>query len=340
MSIKFSRNLPNPQARVSQELSEHFPESFREHQSLREYSAMGVGGVADYFVLINNSDQLSKAGAIANRAKIPYCVFGAGGMILVSDVGYPGLAILNRASAVSIDEGSGRVMVETGARTGELANYLASRGMGGAEYLCAFPGTIGGAVLTDAQFLGNGVRRLVRALIVWLPVGDEGKIVRMENGAEMEDFYRVMVPDIQKKPILLSLELQTTKLAVELCISRLVALRRRADRPQKTLRMIGYPFSPYLPQEIDWRRAAEKELGRELKLNSNPNIIELRKPLVASSLIRDAISRFRLLGEEKLNRRLAERLTYLGYWPNEEGKEFGADSKNNNHQLSATKTSD
>jgi UDP-N-acetylmuramate dehydrogenase len=80
-------------------------------------------------------------------------VFGSGSNVLVGDLGVRGLTIENRTDAV---EGPGqngagyKVRVASGVSFAALARRMAAAGYAGIEWACGIPGSLGGAVVTNA----------------------------------------------------------------------------------------------------------------------------------------------------------------------------------------------
>ena len=69
---------------------------------LAPFTTYQIGGPADYFVEVHGSHELAEAVRTARSAKVPYFVLGTGANILVTDKGFRGLVIRNRADAVKV----------------------------------------------------------------------------------------------------------------------------------------------------------------------------------------------------------------------------------------------
>lgn len=128
-----------------------------EGEELKSYTTIGVGGIADYFYVAKTLEELVRSVAAARSIGAPYRVIGLGSNILISDSGYPGLLILNRTSELNIDFSSGRVIVESGVPLSRLILEAAGQGLGGLEQLYGIPGSIGGAIITNAGAHGVSI---------------------------------------------------------------------------------------------------------------------------------------------------------------------------------------
>ena len=122
--------------------------SLETHVALQDQLAFGVGGVADFFVDVHTLDELVRAVSAAQTTQVPYLVIGQGSQVVISDYGFPGLIILNRADRIEFVANSGHVLVESGATWPKVILQAASGGLGGFESLLGLPGSIGGTLAT------------------------------------------------------------------------------------------------------------------------------------------------------------------------------------------------
>src|SRR5687767_10874262 len=72
--------------------------------SLAPYTTMKVGGPAQYFATVNNTDQMIKLVRWARKVDLPYFMLGGGSNMLISDAGIHGLVIHNRCRQVRVDQ--------------------------------------------------------------------------------------------------------------------------------------------------------------------------------------------------------------------------------------------
>ena len=152
-----------------------------ENEPLSKHTYFKLGGPAKIFFEAKSVDDLKLALTSAFESKIPYVLLGGGANVLVSDKGFDGLVIKNRAAGVKLvglkgtinKNGRGvknaLVWVASGTPMNQLARFTIDQGLEGLEFLLSVPGTVGGGLKINAhfevekgEFLGN---RLVSAAL-------------------------------------------------------------------------------------------------------------------------------------------------------------------------------
>jgi UDP-N-acetylmuramate dehydrogenase len=117
--------------------------------------AYGVGGPAEYLYRATSTGALVHAVKVARAAGVPLTVLGRATNVLVSDNGLPGLTVLARNEAHTVE--GVRLEVEAGAELPALVADLAGRGLAGLEFAGNIPGSVGGAVVGNAGAYGRAV---------------------------------------------------------------------------------------------------------------------------------------------------------------------------------------
>lgn len=136
-------------------------------EPLARHTTFGVGGPADAYVAPATEDQLRLAFSLAKRHGIPVFIFGSGSNVLVGDRGVRGLTIENKTSQVEgpSQNGAGlKVRVASGVSFAALARRLSNAGFAGIEWACGIPGSLGGAVLTNAGAYGSSLGDVLKAV--------------------------------------------------------------------------------------------------------------------------------------------------------------------------------
>jgi UDP-N-acetylenolpyruvoylglucosamine reductase len=118
-------------------------------------SEWGVGGVARAVYTPSNEADLATFLAEL-RTDEPLLVLGQGAFLVVRNGGFPGMLIRTVQLDAIRDEDAG-LYVEAGTRCAQVAHHAAARGLAGFDWLAGVPGSIGGALMTNA---GVGDRRL------------------------------------------------------------------------------------------------------------------------------------------------------------------------------------
>jgi UDP-N-acetylmuramate dehydrogenase len=158
-------------------------------EPMARHTTFGVGGPADVFLAVKTEEQLRMSFAISRRHNADVFIFGSGSNILVGDGGIRGVVIENQNSEVIGPERNGdgyKIRVGSGMSFAALARRLASGGFAGIEWACGIPGSMGGAVVTNAGAYGHSLRDvLVGARLT----DSRGEIMEMTPG-DLELGYR------------------------------------------------------------------------------------------------------------------------------------------------------
>ena len=117
--------------------------------ALAKYTSYKIGGPAKYFFIAQNNEDLVRAVVFAKKCKIPACVLGGASNVLISDYGFNGLVIINKAKDI-IFKSDNRVVADAGVILMVLVNQTIKKGLVGLEWAAGIPGTVGGAVRGNA----------------------------------------------------------------------------------------------------------------------------------------------------------------------------------------------
>lgn len=130
---------------------------------LAPLTTLQVGGPAEFYLTVQTDDELAEAVALAQHHDIPWFVLGGGSNVCVADAGIRGLVIHNRAQNISFNE---TVRVSSGHNLIRLFLRTMCQGLGGLEFAVGIPGTVGGALVSNAGAYRRSIGPLVRSLIV------------------------------------------------------------------------------------------------------------------------------------------------------------------------------
>ncbi|HZL63445.1 MAG TPA: UDP-N-acetylmuramate dehydrogenase [Thermoleophilia bacterium] len=145
--------------------------------------AYGVGGPAEYLYRATSTGALVHAVKTARRAGVPLTVLGRATNVLVGDAGLPGLTVLARNEAHTID--GERLEVEAGAELPGLVTDLAGQGLAGLEFAGNIPGSVGGAVVGNAGAYGRAVSDVLVSVHLL-----DGVTEHVKEPAELDFGYR------------------------------------------------------------------------------------------------------------------------------------------------------
>ena len=135
-----------------------FEHIVREQEPLAGHTWLRLGGAAQFFAEPTSVEELSSLVRRCQEASLPVRVLGGGSNVLVRDEGVPGL-VVSLAPAVfgRIEVRGRRVTAGGGARLGHVISAAVREGLAGLEQLVGIPGTVGGALHTNAGTHGGDV---------------------------------------------------------------------------------------------------------------------------------------------------------------------------------------
>lgn len=138
-------------------LSERLKGAILRDEPMARHTSLKVGGPADFFVVPADRGDLETLLALLAETATPHFVVGGGYNLLVRDGGVRGVVVsLERFRELAHLPG-GKVSAGAGVTNQMLVGYLRERGLGGLEFLCGIPGTIGGALAMNAGAQGGAI---------------------------------------------------------------------------------------------------------------------------------------------------------------------------------------
>jgi UDP-N-acetylmuramate dehydrogenase len=134
---------------------------------LSRFTTLGAGGPAQAFAQPGSLAELEQALAWARERGLPVATIGLGSNLLVADEGFAGLVLkLDDELAEARTEGE-RLIAGGGAANAVCLHRVRAAGLGGFEFACAIPGTVGGGVWMNAGAYGSDWAAILdRALVV------------------------------------------------------------------------------------------------------------------------------------------------------------------------------
>ena len=123
--------------------------NIQEDVPLWQFCTLRAGGNAQGLVKCHDTKTLAEVSAFAHRENWPITILGSGSNILPSDQGVPGLVAINASNRIEILTDGG-VISDTGTWLQDLFLATAQAGLSGFEYAVGIPGTVGGALVSNA----------------------------------------------------------------------------------------------------------------------------------------------------------------------------------------------
>lgn len=142
-------------------------------EPLSKYTWFGVGGPAEVMYWPQDNEDLSWF--MKNKPyNLPIFVIGSGSNLLVRDGGIPGVVIkLNGKFYKRWSLEGDKLTCGAGMKNSELKKIMADNNIGGLEFLVSIPGSLGGAVKTNAGCFGKELKDVLLGATVINGNGDE-----------------------------------------------------------------------------------------------------------------------------------------------------------------------
>lgn len=146
------------------------------HEPMSKHTTFRVGGVADVFVKISETEQLAKLIPQLAANGISYYVIGKGSNLLVGDKGFRGVIIQLDEAFDEVKVNHNVMTVSAGASMAKVAKVAQQNGLAGFEFAAGIPGTIGGGVIMNAGAYGGEMKDVV------------SKVRFMDRSGQMQEF--------------------------------------------------------------------------------------------------------------------------------------------------------
>jgi len=153
---------------------------------MARHTTWRLGGPADLFVQPLGLDDLTETIAFGREKGLPTKLVGNGSNLLVGDKGIRGLVIRLAPNFSQTEWREEGVVVGAGARLARLIKEAAERGLSGLESTVGIPGTMGGALATNAGTDTGAISDLVSEATVL----DEAGAVQQWGPAQFAYRYR------------------------------------------------------------------------------------------------------------------------------------------------------
>ena len=184
------------------------------NEQLGSHTVLKENTICEYFLEVERVDDLVKAVLAAKEVGIPFAVIGSGSYLSLPDETILGLVIKNNSRKFDKMSISGRiqdrelgvseilVQAESGTPMNQLVRFTIEEGLSGLEYQLGMPGTVGGALYTNAKYKKHYVKDALQAVRV---LTSEGKVEihmqdidkHLDDGILLSAIFR-LVPEDKK----------------------------------------------------------------------------------------------------------------------------------------------
>lgn len=172
-----NKNLEQLEQKIGKRIAHNEPLAL--HTTLKDNT------LAEYYVEVERQEDLVKAVQAAQELGMPIVVIGSGSFLSYPDETIAGLIIKNncrkfdkmsmRGKISGQEVGVSEVLVqaESGTLMNQLVRFTIEEGLEGLEYQLGMPGTVGGALHTDAGYKKTRVSDVLSAIRV---LTDQGEV--------------------------------------------------------------------------------------------------------------------------------------------------------------------
>lgn len=176
----------------------------RRNEPLAPLLWLQIGGPAKYFAEPSTLEELSQLLAEAHRGGVPVRVLGGGSNILCREAGVDGLVLSLATAELSKIEINGQSLIaRAGAKFNHVISAAVGAGLAGLEHLAGIPGTIGGAVASNAGVSNDDIGSHVARLTL---IDRDGQAIYKDRTALQFGFRRSNLEDMFIAEVELSLE--------------------------------------------------------------------------------------------------------------------------------------
>jgi UDP-N-acetylmuramate dehydrogenase len=181
---------------------EHF---VREQEPLAPYTWLRLGGPAQYFAEPTSQAELIELVRRSHQAGLPLRILGGGSNLLVRDEGVSGVVVQLTAAAFAAIKHEGRkITAGGGAKLGHVVSTAVREGLAGIEMLAGIPGTVGGALHTNAGSHGEDIGQCLTKATVLTTAGEvltrKGQDLRFGYRASSLDDLVILEAELELEP--------------------------------------------------------------------------------------------------------------------------------------------
>jgi len=155
---------------IKDEFKNFLSERVKENTLLSQFTSFKTGGIAKIIVFPENKEEVKDIFYLSEKYQKDILILGKGTNILISDYGFDGV-IISTLLLKKITKKENFIISESGVLISSLLNFCLKNNSGGIEFLSGIPGTIGGALITNAGLKKEWIGEKVE----WVEIYDKKK---------------------------------------------------------------------------------------------------------------------------------------------------------------------
>ncbi len=284
-----------------------FAEIVKPNEPLAPYTHLKLGGPAELLVQPRSHEELSRVVRHCFHERIPLRVLGSGCNMLVRDEGVSGVVLrLTEPAFTEVRVEGGRVRAGTGAAVSALISQAAQHNLAGLETLVGIPGTVGGALRTNAGDRSGDIGQFVRLVEVLdsqgnIQVRDRDELRFGEHASNLDD------------PVLLTAEFALERDDADAIVKRMrkAWIVRKASQPlsyQSAGRIFKNPRGLSAAALIEQAGLARTRVGGAEVSDRDPNYFVVHLGAKSSDVLR-LLDLVRTRVKERFNVQLEQEIT-------------------------------
>lgn len=208
-----------------------------ENAPMISFTSMGVGGPAEVLWIPTDEREILQALERCDREGWSWEALGAGTNVIVRDGGIEGLTVVIRGTMEWIDIAGKSMNAGAGASLPRIARAAARAGLSGLEFAAHIPGTLGGAILTNAGAFGGSIGDIVVRAKIRLPNGS------IENRDAKQFDFGYRSSNLPEGALILSLDLNLSESDPDRIKARIAEMEKKRKSTQPTgVRSAGCVF--------------------------------------------------------------------------------------------------
>ena len=195
-------------------------------EPMSRHTSFSIGGPADCLIIPQDIEDLRKIILFSKKRKFPLKVLSQGTNLLVRDRGVRGAVIKLGKGFEGIKFSGDRLLAGAAVRLSTLIKLAAPKGLGGLEFAVGIPGTLGGAIVTNA---GTGALSISQRLMSIRVMSGEGRV----KDREVKDLnfdYRGC--HLKKNSIILDAKLRLERIKEDEILRRMNTFLEKREKTQ------------------------------------------------------------------------------------------------------------
>jgi UDP-N-acetylmuramate dehydrogenase len=176
---------------VIEELAKIAPGQVFVDEPMARHTSFGLGGPVDLFLEPTEAAVFRDCAAYLVDQGTPLKILGRGTNLLVRSGGIDGAVMVSELAFPGMGVADTELVIGSGVPLSRVLGYCSEAGLGGLEGLAGIPGSMGGAVVTNAGSFGVSLGDLLVEIVIFEPGG--GSVALAAGELQME-YRRIQLP--------------------------------------------------------------------------------------------------------------------------------------------------